>query len=45
MWLSGGAVMVQVPKEQEKAGKIVLEPKLFPWVLETMPIKDILILD
>lgn len=30
----GGAVMVHVAPEHEKAGNIVLAPMAFPWVLE-----------
>ena len=38
---SGGAVIVHWLPWQVKAGKIVRWPKLFPWVLEMRPIKDI----
>lgn len=45
VWTSGGAVIVQVEPEHDTAGKMVLEPKLFPCVLETIPSKDTLIFD
>jgi len=43
--LLGGAVMVQVFPEHEKAGNIILLPIVFPWVLEVAATRETFIVD